>query len=191
MQKSLGVVVLASGEGVRFGGGKLLAPFHGKPLLAYTLLALSPELFSKRVVVTRGAEIAVLAVAHGFHALLHPYAQLCDTIRLGTSWMQGVDGCLFCVGDQPLINPKTLRRMVEAFDANPNQMIRAAAGERMGNPVLFPAALFEELCALQGEESGSAVIRAHRELVLPVQVEAERELYDIDTQADYERLSFL
>ncbi|MEG2701770.1 MAG: hypothetical protein RSA65_04095, partial [Clostridia bacterium] len=62
---------------------------------------------------------------------------------------------------------------------------------RMGNPVLFPAALFGELCALQGEESGSAVIRAHRELVLPVQVEAERELYDIDTQADYERLSFL
>ena len=185
----IGCVILASGESVRFGSNKLLADFRGKPLLMRLLDALPASL--NAVVVTRSDGVQRLAQERGYRCLWHRLPEVRDTIRLGLMEMPETDGCLFCVGDQPFLNAKTLRRMAEAFDEHPRQILRAAAGEQMGNPVLFPAALFGELCALVGEQSGSAVLRAHRELVLPVQVEAERELFDVDTQADYERLSRL
>ena len=55
--------------------------------------------------------------------------------------------------------------------------------------MLFPQALFGELAALAAGQSGGAVIRAHRELVLPVQAQYALELEDVDTRTDLERLA--
>ena len=52
-------------------------------------------------------------------------------------------------------------------------------GERRGNPNLFPAKYFPELCALKGAHGGTRVIRDHPASLLPVQL-PERELVDCD-----------
>lgn len=146
----LGAVVLASGESARFGDSdKLLAPFHGKPLLAHALMALPGDVFIRRLVVTRGAEAAALAKSLGFDVLLHDKPDVSDTIRLGIARMRGLDGCLFCVGDQPLLRADTVRRLAAAFAAEPARIVRAAFDGRGGNPVLFPQALFGELRPLR------------------------------------------
>lgn len=185
----LGVVALASGESRRFDGGeKLLARAGGRAMLAYVLDALPPDVFQKRLVVTRSPRAAALALSLGFEALVHTLPEMSDTIRLGVERMAGMDGCLFCVGDQPLLTARTVRRLAGTFEKDPSRIVRACFGERDGNPVLFPAALFGELAALAPGQSGGAVIRRHAGLVTRVQALSARELKDVDTRQDFDWL---
>ena len=109
----IGCVILASGESVRFGSNKLLADFCGKPLLNHLLDALPGGLVT--VVVTRSAAVCELAKAKGFRCLLHRQPEVRDTIRLGLSALPDTDGCLFCVGDQPLLTAETIKKVVDAY----------------------------------------------------------------------------
>ena len=61
------------------------------------------------------------------------------------------------------------------------------AGERQGNPCIFPAALYSELLALTGDRGGKQIIHRHPELVVEVPV-PEEELSDVDTLADLKSL---
>ncbi len=175
----IGCVVLASGESVRFGSNKLVTDFCGKPLLNCLLDQLPDSLDT--VVVTRSRDVHELARAHGFRCLLHRQPEIRDTIRLGLAALEGTDGCLFCVGDQPLLTRATIEKVITAFNAEPDGIARAAWGEREGNPALFPSALYGELSSLREGEAGVTVIRRHPERVTVVQVAFAEELADADT----------
>ena len=47
--------------------------------------------------------------------------------------------------------------------------------------MVFPKALYPELMALSGDTGGSAVIRAHRDLLTLTEVGDPAELVDVDT----------
>ena len=66
----MGCVIMASGLSRRFGGNKLLADFHGEPMIMRILHA-TEGLFDRRVVVTRHQEIVRLCAEHGVEVLLH------------------------------------------------------------------------------------------------------------------------
>lgn len=183
----IGCVVLASGDSVRFGSNKLLAPFRGKALIRCTLDKL-PGLFERTAVVTRTPEIAALADGLGFLSILHELPDVSDTIRLGVEAMEGMDGCLFMVGDQPLLSVDSIKALKEAFSLSPQRIARAHFQERWGNPVLFPKSLFGELSRLSPGQLGGAVIRRHEALLLPVEVRSALELCDADTRAQLETL---
>ena len=84
----LGCVIMASGLGRRFGGGKLLARLHGKPLLQYALDA-TGGLFARRVVVTRDPAAAALCRGQGVETVLHSQPSRSDTVRLGLEALAG------------------------------------------------------------------------------------------------------
>lgn len=185
----IGCVILASGESVRFGSNKLLADFCGKPLLNHLLDALPGGLVT--VVVTRSAAVCELAKAKGFRCLLHRQPEVRDTIRLGLSALPDTDGCLFCVGDQPLLTAETIKKVVDAYREDATRIVRAAYGDRQGNPVLFPPSLYSELETLAEGEAGVTVIRRHPDLVRTVQAAFAEELADVDTQEALEALQKL
>lgn len=185
----IGCVILASGESVRFGSNKLLADFCGKPLLNHLLDALPGGLVT--VVVTRSAAVCELAKAKGFRCLLHRQPEVRDTIRLGLSALPDTDGCLFCVGDQPLLTAETIKKVVDAYREDATRIVRAAYGDRQGNPVLFPPSLYSELETLAEGEAGVTVIRRHPDLVRTVQAAFAEELDDVDTQEVLEALQKL
>lgn len=176
----IGCIIMASGSSTRFGGEKLVAPFLGEPLILHTLNAL-PKTLARSVVVTRSEAVRQVAVRCGVPCVLHQEPQRCDTIRIGLSEMDGMDGCLFLVGDQPLCSAATMQAMMDAFGRSPDRIIRASHLGAMGNPVLFPASLFDELAALQPGQTGGAVLRRHEQSVLPCEVDNPLELEDVDT----------
>jgi molybdenum cofactor cytidylyltransferase len=176
---AIGCVVLASGESVRFGTNKLLTDFCGQPLLG-CLLDILPKTL-QTVVVTRSEAVRDLAHARGHRCLLHQLPEVRDTIRLGLMALPHTDGCLFCVGDQPLLTRATVEKVIAAYAAHPDKLVRAAFGEREGNPALFPPDLYGELSALLPGEAGVTVIRRHHDRVLTVQAADEYELTDADT----------
>lgn len=183
---NLGCVIMASGEGKRFGGNKLTAPFHGEPMIARILAATAA--IKHRVVVTRHPEVAELCRQRSVPAVLHDLPYRSDTVRLGLEALPGAEGCMFCPGDQPLLREETVLAMALLSRQAPGCILRAAADGEPGAPILFPGEFFPELCALPAGKGGSFLAKKYPGRVRLLPVEDASELMDADTPED---LAFL
>lgn len=110
-----GCIVMASGVGVRFGGNKLMAELCDAPLVGHVVRA-TDGLFSRRVVVTRHADVAALCETLGVQVILHDEPCRNDTVRLGMEAMDGCDTVTFVQGDQPLIRPASIAALLRAAE---------------------------------------------------------------------------
>ena len=179
----IGCVLMAAGNGARFGANKLLFSYQGKSLILRALEAVPVEALRAVIVVTQYPEIEELAARFGFGCIRNdaPELGISRTVRLGTKQLQGLcDGILYQVADQPLLQKETVLRLIEAFSDHPERIVVPICGTRRGNPCLFPSDLFPQLQALQGDRGGSQIIRQFPERVLTVEV-PEEELLDVDT----------
>lgn len=181
-EKRIGCLVMAAGMSARFGENKLFRALDGKTLIARALEAVPGAQFAAVTVVTQYADIERLAARFGFAAIhnAHPELGISHTIALGTRAMQGLDGILYMVADQPRLRQQTVTRIVDIWRQHPEKIVGAGSGTRRGNPNLFPARFFPELLALTGDRGGSAVLRAHETDYLLVETDST-ELFDCDT----------
>ena len=188
----LGCVVMAAGRASRFGTNKLLQEIGGKSLLRRALEAVPPAVFDRVAVVTQYPEVIALAAEFGFQAIENPHPEwgVSHTIRLGLSAMEGCDGVLFQVADQPFLRRETVARAASLWRERPEAIVALGHRGQRGNPCLFPARFFPELMALEGDRGGSAVIRRHPEALVLVETAAE-ELWDVDTPQALEALAWL
>lgn len=123
-----GCIVMASGVGARFGGNKLMAELCDVPLVGYVVRA-TDGLFSRRVVVTRHADVAALCETLGAQVILHDEPCRNDTVRLGMEAMDGYDTVTFVQGDQPLIRPASIAALLRAAERDAaGRGVDAAAG---------------------------------------------------------------
>lgn len=106
---------MASGVGARFGGNKLMAELCDVPLVGHVVRA-TDGLFSRRVVVTRHADVAALCETLGAQVILHDEPCRNDTVRLGMEAMDGCDTVTFVQGDQPLIRPASIAALLRAAE---------------------------------------------------------------------------
>jgi len=183
----LGCVIMASGHSKRFGEDKLFFLVDGVPMVQRALEVIPPGVFDSVAVVFRDNRLSNMASKRGFAAVLNPDStgDSSITIRLGLSAMpDGLQGCMFMVCDQPQLTTDSICRLAEAFHASPHSITRLAFENREGNPVIFPAALFEELLTLPPFETGRFVLSRHRSLVQCIQASEESELIDVDSPDD-------
>lgn len=188
-----GCVVLAAGLGTRFGGGKLLAEFGGRPLYSLALDAVPAELAARTAVVSGDGRILAEARRRGFLPVTNdaPEEGLSRSVRLGTETLSGCGAALFLVADQPLLRRETCERILRAGREHPGYIVSPVRADgRPGNPCLFPADFFAELRALRGDRGGRSVIAAHPDRLFTVPA-GERELTDVDSRAELERLERL
>lgn len=186
---SAGCLLMAAGNASRFGENKLTARFDGQSLFSLALAAIPKELFARVTVVSQYLALLEEAARTGFDTILNdrPQDGISRTIRLGTQAMADCAGILYMVADQPLLRAGTVRRMVDVWRAHPECIAAAAHNGNRGNPCLFPARFFPELCALEADRGGSSVIRRHEDALLLVEA-GERELFDCDTKQALEIL---
>lgn len=177
---NLGCVIMASGMGKRFGGNKLMADFHGKPMIQRALDA-TEGLFSQRVVVTRHESVAKLCRGQNIDVILHDLPNRNDTVRLGLEALGDLDGCMFVPGDQPLLRQETIAMLLDAWKESPECILRPVYEDTEGSPVLFPAWAFPELKNLPEGKGGGAVMKNHPHDVHRVSVSNPFELADADT----------
>lgn len=124
-----GCIVMASGVGARFGGNKLMAELCDVPLVGYVVRA-TDGLFSRRVVVTRHADVAALCETLGVQVILHDEPCRNDTVRLGMEAMDGCDTVTFVQGDQPLIRPASIVALLRAAERDAAGAARRDAARR-------------------------------------------------------------
>ena len=181
----IGCVIMASGEGRRFGGNKLLAEFQGKTLIQ-RILDTTEGLFEKRVVVTRSEMVRDLCQQQNVEVILHSMPNRNDTVRLGIEDMKDMDGCIFCPSDQPLLHRDSVKALLESFEKKKMGIHRLVFEAREGTPILFGKEYFEELKNLPEKCGGSYVIKKYPQVVEKVSALYVRELMDVDTQEDLE-----
>ena len=114
----IGCVIMASGLGKRFGGNKLMADFHGKPMLQRALEA-TEGLFARRVVVTRHERVAAFCREQNVDVVLHDLPHRNDTVRLGLEALDDPDACMFLPGDQPLLRRETVANLLRSWKEHP------------------------------------------------------------------------
>lgn len=180
---TIGCVVMAAGNASRFGENKLAAAVGGKTLISRALEALPRELLGSVCVVTQYDEVERIARTMGFSCIRNdrPDRGVSHTIYLGTrALMEQCGAILYLVGDQPLLRRESVAAEIAFYRDHPDHIVAMSHNGVRGNPCIFPARFFPELCALTGDVGGSAVIRAHKEDLLLFEVD-ERELADVDT----------
>lgn len=110
-------------------------------------------------------EVLSAGAEYGFRPLDNPGAGegIAASIRLGVAAMDGMDGALFAVCDQPWLTTESVRRLLDAFSDAGDAICALSWRGTRGSPVIFPACFFGELAALTGDTGGSAVLRRHPE----------------------------
>jgi CTP:molybdopterin cytidylyltransferase MocA len=171
-------LVLAAGEGRRFGGPKQLARVDGRPLVEHALAAVAAL---DRVVVVLGAhagEIRAGADLTGAEVVVcEEWAEgMGASLRTGIAAARDAEEVVVVLADQPFITPAA----VERVRAAPGDGARATYGGAPGHPVV----LRRGLLARAGELRGDAGFRG----VAMGEVECGdlADPRDIDTQADLE-----
>ncbi len=183
----VGGLVLAAGEGSRFGGTKQLAPLDGRPLLEHALAAVAG--LSPRVVVL-GHE------ADAIRAAIDPQGAdvvVCEgwregqsaSLRCGVRALGDVDAVVVVLGDQPKITAAAVAAVAAAaHDGAP--AARASYGGRPGHPVLLGRELLARVGELRGDVGFRDLLRgAH---VREVEVGGLADPIDIDTREELARL---
>ena len=185
-------LVLAAGLSRRMGRPKQLAELGGRPLLEHALAAMAAAPVD-RVVVALGAHACRVQA----RVNLHGAAPL-----VAARWREGMGAVLaeaaaaqagdcaalvVALGDQPLVTPAVVERLVAAWRAGAGPVVSAAYGGRPGHPKLFDGRLLDDLARLGGDTGARELLAAHPEWVHPVEVGPLGADLDVDDQAGLAR----
>jgi molybdenum cofactor cytidylyltransferase len=189
----IAAIVLAAGAASRMGRQKLTLPMaDGRPLVRAAVdRVLRAGLDDVIVVLGRdAAAVAGALAALPVRTVVNPrYAEGQSTsLRAGLDALPpGTEAAVVALGDQPLVDPGVIRRLVSAFRATTRPIVVPVYRDGRGNPVLFAAALFGELRAVTGDQGGRGVIARDPARVAEVPVDAPMPT-DVDTPQDYEAM---
>lgn len=189
----IGAIVLAAGTASRMGTQKLLLPLGGRPLVCYAVEA-AGQSAADTVVVVLGhmADEVARALPEGrWRMVVNPNfgSGMASSLRAGLLALpRSAAGAVVMLGDEPLVEARTVDAVLSAAARAPDHIHVATYAGRRGHPAYFPARLFPELAAIEGDEGGRSVISRHVELVREVELGEARDL-DADTPQAYAELA--
>ena len=189
---ALEAIVLAAGSGVRFGGGKLLAPFQGRPLLAGALAVAGTPPVRAVTLVTGADAPAVAAAALALDPRLRIIHAVDHAEGMGASLRAGVAALpadtravAVFLGDMPRVPPGVLKPLAEAIWRG----APAAAPvwrSRRGHPVIFGKALFPALLRATGDAGARDILKDLGGGLALIDAPDDGVLFDVDVPADLE-----
>jgi CTP:molybdopterin cytidylyltransferase MocA len=193
-------ILLAAGAGSRFGGGKLLAPFRGRPLIEVALSELRRAPVDEIIVVVgakagaEGERLRRISTAYETRIAENPHwaEGMSTSVRAGL-WACGLEtrAAVVLLGDQPLVGAGAVERLVEAFEAGAEVAVATYDGEPR-NPVLFARRVWPLLLReMSGDRGARVVLKRHPELVTEVPCDDVADPADVDTVEDLRRLEGL
>jgi molybdenum cofactor cytidylyltransferase len=184
----IGGLVLAAGEGRRFGGPKLAAELDGVALLDHAVAAMLGVPAIERVVVVLGAHAEEISARADLGAVETLVCErwsdgISASLGAGVEELAGAEAIVVTLGDQPFVTAQVIAAIVDQLDGR-LPAARATYAGRPGHPVLIKRALFEQVRSLRGDEGARDLLAAAgvRELECGHLCSPE----DIDTPEDLE-----
>jgi molybdenum cofactor cytidylyltransferase len=200
-------LVLAAGKGLRFGGGKVLASYRGRPLLSHVLDVVGAAY--ERGILKGGCAVIsaedqdsqALVELAGLEAVLNdaPDQGLSRSLQLGLAALERrkagepyAGAALVFLADQPLVRLDVVERLVTAWRAGSADIFRPryeARPDTPGHPVLLSRSVWRLAHQLEGDH-GFAGLAEHGS-VRVVTLDVPGDNPDVDTPADLQALEEL
>jgi len=188
----VGGLVLAAGEGSRFGRPKALVEVAGETLLDRAV----------RVLIEGGCVQPVVAVVGATELPDRQPVDPAQRLVVNPDWRTGMASSLrvglaacpepavvLMVVDTPGIGPEVVRRLVSAFEDGASVAVATYGGERR-NPVLIARDHWAEVASLAvGDVGARPFLIAHPELVTAVECGDIGDPTDVDTPEDLARFA--
>jgi molybdenum cofactor cytidylyltransferase len=150
-------VVLAAGQGRRFGGTKQVAEVDGLPLVAHGVrVAHAAGIGRVLVVVGHDAEAVAAAARRGgpVEVVVNPdhAAGQSTSLRAGFAAASAGDAevAVVLLADQPAVDPAVVRAVVAAIQG-PVEAARVRYADAAGHPVAFARRVWPRVAAVTGD----------------------------------------
>jgi molybdenum cofactor cytidylyltransferase len=188
-------VVLAAGSSRRLGTPKQVLPYRDTTVLGATLDVARGAGFDQLIVTLGGAAEAVRAAVpldgEDVVVIDESGADFGCSASLRVALQQvdpQADGIVLMLGDQPRVDPATVRRMVQHGPVDPGGAVMVCRyTDGIGHPFWFGRVVFEELSQLDGDKGVWKLVQSGRHPVRELPVDGPVPL-DVDTWDDYRRL---
>jgi molybdenum cofactor cytidylyltransferase len=175
------------------GRTKQLLPFRGRTILQCVVdSALASSLC--RVVVVLGHQadaLRPLLNGRDVEVALNPNYRMgqSSSLKAGLRALtEETEAVLFLLGDQPLVTPAIIDRILAAYAASPSPIVIPVCEGRRGNPVLFSRETFSRIAVLDEDCGARPLFAEYAGRILEVPVADPAIHLDIDTEEDYSRL---
>ena len=203
-------IILAAGQSKRMGQPKMLLPWGETTVLGQVIETVQRAGVEEILVVTGGAREQVeeivrryavssrqnaeyergemlSSVQAGLRALIAPPRPSPNSQNLGrvTEGRVGLAAALIVIGDQPQVQERSVRAVVEAFEAGGSDLVVPSYQMRRGHPWLVARPLWEEILAMSPAESPREFLNRHAGEIQYVNVDTPSILADLDTYEEY------
>lgn len=199
MRSTVAGVLLAAGQGSRFGRPKALVELDGRTLAERGVTMLRAGGADPILVVTGAAQVDLshLSPDHQARTVYNGEwrtgmgSSLRAALRALTELEAGpeVGAAIVALADQPLVGAEAVGRLIAAYESGAGVAV-AAYGGKPRNPVLLARQYWPEvIAAATGDQGARAFLHARPELVTLVECGDTGRPDDIDTPADLERIA--
>jgi len=169
----LAAVILSGGASRRMGSPKALVIYQGTPFLEHLLsVTQHPAIGVRRVVLGPDAEdiSAKIKLAPEEIVINKDWekGQLSSVHAAMQTLPAGTSGLLLCPVDHPLVSATLVGHLLDAFLQTKAAVVVPTFEGRRGHPVIFSAAVYEELLHAHMDTGARAVVWAHKNEVQEV-----------------------
>ncbi|MFQ5682243.1 MAG: NTP transferase domain-containing protein [Candidatus Binatia bacterium] len=187
-------LVLAAGTSSRLGKRtKQLLPWRGTTVLEWVIKQVETSPLDEVVVVIGHEAEEVrrsVTVKRARFVEATDFHEGCSaSIRAGLEAIdRKAEAAALILADQPGLEHETIAAVMRVWQEMKSPVVRVSYRGRSGHPMLFAAALFEQLKALHGDKGVWKLLATHPEWVREVEVDRSFP-GDMDTWEDYVKLS--
>ncbi|WZL73845.1 molybdenum cofactor cytidylyltransferase [Clostridiaceae bacterium 35-E11] len=189
----IGAVILAAGMSQRMGRQKLFLPFKRHTIIEEVIDHIKASKVDCILLIygnqdDRWEKIAIEKEIACKRNSEYQKGQS-TSVKKGIEMMpDGMDGIMFILGDQPLIDSKVINKIIDTFYERKASIVVPLYKGVRGNPVLFHAKWRETLFNVKGDKGARDIILQNKDEVSYIRFNDSMYNIDVDTKEDYQNI---
>lgn len=186
-------IILAAGYSKRMHGFKPLLDLGGRPVIARIITTfIVAGIYDVRVVTGYNREELIPVLKNlGVKAVHNDRfdSGMFSSIQTGVNSLEPEVKAFFILpADIPLVRPRTIRRLAENYMGNQGKILIPCYRDRKGHPPLIASSFRKIIMGYTGDKGLKEALRPAEDNIMPIPVEDENILFDMDSLADYREL---
>ncbi len=182
---------MASGFSKRMNKDKLTLSIGEELVIEKVIKAAKESKLDEIILVYQKEQIRDIGIKYNIKTIFNPCPEKgqSESMKLGIKASDLKSRAfMFIVGDQPLLNYKTINLLIDTFNNNDNEIVVPVYREEKGSPTLFSSKLKDKLLEVEGDKGGRKIIQEMPNSVKLLSIEDFRVGLDIDTWDEYQQL---